>query len=137
MDRKSLVLIFIACMTVSCSSRREDSQAREATIPVRIGGVRRIHTAQTVAVSGSVVPWKDPSNVAFVVAGKVVEASPREGDPVQKGQLLAKIDRAAGNCWESNQQTSCFFVNGDKSLWLLAPDMTTLNAVSMQYPEFQ
>jgi hypothetical protein len=49
----------------------------------------------------------------------------------------AKIDRAAGDCWESNQQTSCFFVNGDKSLWLLAPDVPTLDAVLTQYSDFQ
>jgi hypothetical protein len=49
----------------------------------------------------------------------------------------SKIDRAAGDCWESNQQTSCFFVNGDKTLWLLAPNVATLEAVLAQYPEFQ
>jgi multidrug efflux pump subunit AcrA (membrane-fusion protein) len=56
--------------------------------------VRRIRTAQTVAVSGSVVPWKDPSNVAFTVSGKVVEAGPREGDAVREGETLARIDPA-------------------------------------------
>jgi hypothetical protein len=49
----------------------------------------------------------------------------------------AKIDRAAGDCWESNQQTSCFFVKGNRALWLLAPDITTLEAVLAQYPDFQ
>lgn len=66
----------------------------EAAIPVRVGSVRRIHTAETVPVSGSVVSWKDPSNVAFVVSGKVVEAGPREGDAVAQGQVLARIDPA-------------------------------------------
>lgn len=94
MIRKSLLLISLAYMAVSCSSRKEDARAPEAAIPVGVGSVHRIHTAQTVPVSGSVVPWKDPSNVAFVVSGKVVEASPREGDPVQSGQVLARIDPA-------------------------------------------
>lgn len=80
-------------MAVSCSSRTE-APAAEAAIPVRMGGVRRIHAAQTVPVSGSVVSWKDPSNVAFVVSGKVVEAGPREGDAVAQGQVLARIDPA-------------------------------------------
>jgi hypothetical protein len=48
-----------------------------------------------------------------------------------------RIDREAGECWEVNQQTSCFFLNGDKTLWLLAPDVTTLEAVLAQFPEFQ
>ena len=30
--------------------------------------------------------------MAFVVSGKVVEVGPREGDPVQQGQVLARID---------------------------------------------
>ncbi|HTP09132.1 MAG TPA: hypothetical protein VMP08_12830 [Anaerolineae bacterium] len=49
----------------------------------------------------------------------------------------SQIDRAAGNCWESNQQTSCIFGKGDKTLWLLAPDLPTLEAALTQYPEFQ
>jgi multidrug efflux pump subunit AcrA (membrane-fusion protein) len=92
-NRNVLVLIFLAGMAVSCSSRTE-APAAEAAIPVRMGGVRRIHAAQTVPVSGSVVSWKDPSNVAFVVSGKVVEAGPREGDAVAQGQVLARIDPA-------------------------------------------
>lgn len=94
MNRKLLVLISLTGVAVSCSSPREGARTPEAAIPVRVGNVRRIHTAQTVPVSGSVVPWKDPSNVAFVVSGKVVEAGPREGDPVRKGQVLARIDPA-------------------------------------------
>lgn len=80
-------------MAISCSSRKE-APAAEAAIPVTVGSVRRIHTARTVPVSGSVVSWKDPSNVAFVVSGKVVEAGPREGDAVAQGQVLARIDPA-------------------------------------------
>jgi hypothetical protein len=48
-----------------------------------------------------------------------------------------QFDRAAGNCWESNQQTSCLFVDDDKTLWLLARDRATLEAVLTQYPDFQ
>lgn len=94
MDSKSLVLILLACTVVSCSPQKESVPALKAAIPVRVASVGRIRAAQTVAVSGSVVSWKDPSNVTFVVSGKVVDAGPREGDPVQKGQVLAKIDPA-------------------------------------------
>ena len=94
MDPKIPFLIFLAGAAVSCSSRGDGGQAPEAAIPVKVGNVGRIHTAQTVPVSGSVVSWRDPSNVAFVVSGKVVEAGPREGDPVRKGQALARIDPA-------------------------------------------
>ena len=72
----------------------QGSPPPEAAIPVKLGSVRRIRTGETVAVSGSVVSWKDPSNVAFAVSGKVVEAVPREGDAVRQGQVLARIDPA-------------------------------------------
>jgi len=49
----------------------------------------------------------------------------------------AKIDRAGGDCWESNHQTSCIFLTGQRTLWLLAPDLSTLNAVEAAYPDFQ
>lgn len=94
MNRKIPVLISLIGVVVSCSSRRDGAPEPEAVITVRIGNVHRIHTAQTVPVSGSVVSWKEPSNVSFVVSGKVVEAGPREGDPVQSGQVLARIDPA-------------------------------------------
>ena len=94
MDPKTLLLIALTGAAVSCSSPRDGGQAPEAAIPVKVAKVRRIHTAQTVPVSGSVVSWRDPSNVAFAVSGKVVEAGPREGDPVRKGQVLARIDPA-------------------------------------------
>jgi multidrug efflux pump subunit AcrA (membrane-fusion protein) len=93
-NRKILVLLVLAGATVSCSSRNGGAQPEAPAIPVKVGNVRRIRAAQTVAVSGSVVSWKDPSNVAFVVSGKVVEAGPREGDPVRTGQVLARIDPA-------------------------------------------
>ena len=94
MNRKTPVLMCLIGMAVSCSSRKDDTQVAAPVINVRVGNVHRIHAAQTVPVSGSVVSWKDPSNVAFVVSGKVVEAGPREGDPVQLGQVLARIDPA-------------------------------------------
>jgi multidrug efflux pump subunit AcrA (membrane-fusion protein) len=91
-NRRILFLISLIGVAASCSSHRDGAQAPVAAIPIRVGNVRRIRADQTVAVSGSVVSWKDPANVAFAVPGKVVEVGPREGDPVQKGQVLARID---------------------------------------------
>jgi multidrug resistance efflux pump len=39
-----------------------------------------------------VVSPENPSNVAFLVPGKVVQVGPREGDSVKRGQVLARID---------------------------------------------
>ncbi len=43
-------------------------------------------------MSGSVVSPDNPSNAAFLVAGKVIRVVPREGDFVRQGQILAVID---------------------------------------------
>jgi hypothetical protein len=80
-----------------------------------------------------------------VLAAEWVWDTPRDAIEFKQAMLKhlrerfrgLKADRAAGNCWAANQQTSCFFFNGDKTLWLLAPDMTTLEAVLAQYPDFQ
>ena len=45
-----------------------------------------------VSVSGTVTSPDAPVSVAFLVSGKVIEVVPREGDYVEKGQLLAAID---------------------------------------------
>jgi multidrug efflux pump subunit AcrA (membrane-fusion protein) len=93
-NRKAVALALLVGVAASCSGPRNGAQTPEASIPVRVGKVRRIHTAQTVPVSGYVVSWRDPSNVCFVVSGKVIEVGPREGDAVEAGQVLARIDPA-------------------------------------------
>jgi hypothetical protein len=50
----------------------------------------------------------------------------------------AKIkDRTDGDCWEANDQAACLFVKNQSTLWLLAPDQTTINAVLAEYPDFR
>jgi multidrug efflux pump subunit AcrA (membrane-fusion protein) len=61
-------------------------------VPVKVGQVHRIQAPATVPVSGSVVSPDNPSNVAFLVSGKVIQVGPREGDYVKRGQVLATID---------------------------------------------
>ena len=46
------------------------------------------------------------------------------------------ITRPAGACWEANTQTTCFYSQGNQSLWLLAPDQTTLDLALSLYPLF-
>ena len=45
-----------------------------------------------ISVSGTVASPDAPVVVSFLVSGKVVQVGPREGEYVQKGQLLAAID---------------------------------------------
>jgi hypothetical protein len=48
----------------------------------------------------------------------------------------AEVDAPKGTCWQVNQQTTCLYLAGRQVLWLLAPDMGTLNLVRALYPSF-
>jgi hypothetical protein len=80
-----------------------------------------------------------------VLAAEWIWDTPRDATEFKQALLKyfderyrgAKLDRASGNCWEANHQTSCFFVNDKRTLWLLAPDSATLEAVLVAYPDFQ
>lgn len=96
--RKIMKLIVIIAagllmMTLpACSSSKTAEQAVSAPIPVKIGKAHPIEDHEGVALSGTVGSPAAPSNVSFLVSGKVMQVSPREGDYVRKGQLLASID---------------------------------------------
>jgi hypothetical protein len=48
----------------------------------------------------------------------------------------AKVESPSGACWEINQQTSCLYLAGRNVLWILAPDMSTLDSIRDLYPGF-
>ncbi len=64
------------------------------SVSVAIGNVHRAECNQTIFVSGSVVSPDAPSTLTFLVSGKVIFVGPREGDYVEKGQVLRQIDPA-------------------------------------------
>ena len=82
-----LALLFLA----SCSGGNKAEQGA-APVPVALGTVRHVEDYQTVPVSGSVLSPDGPSNVSFLVSGRVMTVGPREGEFVRKGQFLASID---------------------------------------------
>jgi RND family efflux transporter MFP subunit len=51
-----------------------------------------VQEREFVSVSGMVTSPDAPVPVGFLVSGKVIQVAPREGDYVEKGQLLAAID---------------------------------------------
>lgn len=57
-------------------------------------------------------------------------------DYQEKRFLGGRVNRNDGDCWEVNHQASCLFRNGTQTLWLLAPDQTTLDLVLSLYPLF-
>jgi membrane fusion protein (multidrug efflux system) len=92
---RQLVLLLAVTLAVSlaaCSSESNGKQAVSPPIPVRIGKPQPKEERQTVAVSGTVASPDAPSNVSFLVSGRVIGVGPREGDYIKKGQFLAAID---------------------------------------------
>ena len=83
-----LGLLFISFS--ACSSR--SATEGPPSIPVVVGTPRWIQGVHAVPVSGSVVSPYAASNVSFLVSGTVLQAAPREGEYVKKGQLLASLD---------------------------------------------
>ena len=79
MKRKFAVAIALAAILEACSSRPASTPPPTA-VPVKVGQARHIQAPATVAVSGAVVSPENPSNVAFLVPGKVIQVGPREGD---------------------------------------------------------
>jgi hypothetical protein len=48
----------------------------------------------------------------------------------------ARADRSGGDCWEINDQISCLFRQGRRTLWLLIPTEEILNAILNAYPNY-
>jgi hypothetical protein len=42
----------------------------------------------------------------------------------------------AAGCWSMNNETTCVFHTGRNTLWILAPDITTVNTVRSSYPAY-
>jgi multidrug efflux pump subunit AcrA (membrane-fusion protein) len=84
-------LIVLALSLAACGSRQANDSNPE-TVPVKVSPPMQLETSAVVPVSGSVVSPEGPSNVAFLVSGKVVKVGPREGDFVRRGAALAEID---------------------------------------------
>lgn len=48
----------------------------------------------------------------------------------------ASLEQAPGRCWEINQQTTCVYLAGTRVLWVLAPDLSAVEAIRDVYPGF-
>ena len=94
MTMNSLPLALALLSLTACGLRQKPETSTDEATSVTVANPLRLREAQRVAVSGSVVSPDNPAGVAFLVAGKVIQVVPREGDAVQKGQVLAVVDPA-------------------------------------------
>lgn len=88
----ALWTLSMICILSACTPDKENSQGSSSPIPIKVGKVNQIEDRETITVSGTVASPAAPSNVSFLVSGKIVQVGPREGEQVKKGQLLARID---------------------------------------------
>jgi multidrug efflux pump subunit AcrA (membrane-fusion protein) len=84
------LFLFLILFCFSCSQKKQ-----EQAIPVTVivSKVNHVNDFQKIMVTGAIVSPDAPSNVSFLVSGRVVQVGPREGDYVKKGQLLASLDQ--------------------------------------------
>jgi len=84
--------VLILFVLTSYSQGKNAEQPSAKPTPIKTGKVRHVEEREFVSVSGTVVSPDAAVPVAFLVSGKVIEVGPREGDYVEKGELLAAID---------------------------------------------
>ncbi len=84
--------VLILFVLTSCSQGKNAEPPAPNAVPIKTGKVRHVQGREFVSVSGTVTSPDAPVPVSFLVPGKVIEVVPREGDYVEKGQLLAVID---------------------------------------------
>lgn len=87
------VSVFIIGISLTgCKSEQQKKESNSEAVPVTVGRVQQVQERETISVSGAVSTPNSPSQVCFLVSGKVLSVGPREGEYVKKGQVLASID---------------------------------------------
>jgi multidrug efflux pump subunit AcrA (membrane-fusion protein) len=91
-----ILYIAIAVLSLTGCGTREVSadRAQPEPVGVRVAQPKHVQVPAEINVSGTVETPSEPTNVAFLVSGKVIRAGPREGDSVKAGDVLAIIDPA-------------------------------------------
>jgi multidrug resistance efflux pump len=82
----------LAISLPACTGEPQKKESNGEAVPVTVGRVQNVQERETISVSGTVSTPNSPANVSFLVSGKVVFVGPREGEFVNKGQVLARID---------------------------------------------
>lgn len=91
-------LAVAACLTLlgvslaACTGEKHPKETKSDAVPVIVGKVQKVQEQETISVSGTVSTPNSPAEVGFQVSGKVLFVGPREGEFVEEGQVLARID---------------------------------------------
>ena len=87
---KSLVLPFLATLTLSACGPPEDARAPEVR-PVRTVTVSKREAGSTVTLTGR-IEAQDEAALGFRIAGRLMERPVNVGDRVQPGQIIARLE---------------------------------------------
>ena len=87
MNKKLVASALVAALTVTGGTLVALRRGRAASIEVAPGPIQ-----ETVIAQGQVVATAGTAEVRALVDGRIVEVAVREGDTVEAGQLLARID---------------------------------------------
>ncbi|BCS98644.1 hemolysin secretion protein D [Desulfoluna limicola] len=85
----SILFLLGAFVIAACSQEEADEQPHIET--VNATPVTAVETDRTISVSGSIHPETNVT-VGFLVAGKIQDVAVRVGDPVERGQVMARLD---------------------------------------------
>lgn len=90
----SAAIVFQACSTSADKTEiPRDIQPIEKVINVKLGAVSTTSQAMKIISTGALTP-KDQVRLSFKIGGVISEIYVQEGQTVEKGQLIAKLDRA-------------------------------------------
>jgi multidrug efflux pump subunit AcrA (membrane-fusion protein) len=85
-------LISVLFAPASCSPNKTAEQSAGNVMPIKTEKVRHVQKNESVSAGGTVISPDAPVSVSFLVSVKVIHVGPREGEHMEKGQLLAAID---------------------------------------------
>src|SRR5512136_290982 len=91
---RNVVISLLLGLIISLAACSGDTskQAKSEPVPVIVGKVQKVQEREKIFVSGTVSTPDSPAEVSFLVSGKVLFVGPREGEYVNRGQILASID---------------------------------------------
>jgi len=87
---KIIIIILVVLLVIAIAGKLLGFWGKEKATEVAVEKVKSMDIIESVAASGKIQPIKEVK-ISPDVSGEIVELKVKEGDPVEQGQLLAKI----------------------------------------------
>jgi HlyD family secretion protein len=111
-DRTRKILVVAVVLVVAAAVAVPIIRERRNRVEVQVGKVERRDLVQVVTASGEVRPRRYV-NVGANVSGRIVELRVREGDPVEEGQILARVESERYEAGERQSQAAVAAARAD------------------------